>query len=65
MSPERRREVASKGGHRAHELGKAHQFTSEEAQIAGKKGGKIIGQDKQHMAKIGKIGGTNSRRFKA
>jgi hypothetical protein len=65
MSAERRRDVASKGGRRAHELGTAHQFNSEEAQSAGKKGGKTVSQDKQHMAKIGKIGGTNSRRPKS
>jgi len=33
------REIASKGGKKAHEAGTAHRFTSEEAAIAGKKGG--------------------------
>lgn len=32
-------EIASKGGKAAHAAGTAHQFTSEEARIAGKKGG--------------------------
>lgn len=39
MDPERRRELASKGGKAAHALGVAHQFTTEEAKSAGKKGG--------------------------
>ena len=39
MDPERHREIARRGGQRAHELGKAHQFTKEEARIAGRKGG--------------------------
>jgi general stress protein YciG len=39
LSPERRSEIASKGGKHAHKLGVAHQFTSEEARIAGSKGG--------------------------
>lgn len=39
MSPERQREIASKGGRAAHEQGVAHQWTSEEARQAGRKGG--------------------------
>lgn len=39
MDPERRRELASRGGKKAHEMGVAHKFSSEEAQMAGKKGG--------------------------
>lgn len=35
MDPERQREIASKGGHAAHESGHAHEFTSEEARAAG------------------------------
>ena len=41
MSPEKKREIASKGGKAAHRLGVAHKWTSEEAQIAGRKGGLI------------------------
>lgn len=40
MDPERRRALAKKGGEKAHELGRAHQFTEEEAKEAGKKGGR-------------------------
>ncbi len=39
LSPERRFEISSKGGKAAHAKGTAHQFTSEEAKIAGRKGG--------------------------
>ena len=39
MDPQKQREIASKGGKAAHEKGTAHEFTSEEARIAGKKGG--------------------------
>lgn len=44
MSPEKQREIASKGGKAAHQKGTAHQFTSEEARAAGKKGGQASGQ---------------------
>jgi uncharacterized protein len=39
MSPEKRREIASKGGRAAHEQGVAHQWTADEARLAGHKGG--------------------------
>ena len=39
MDAERQREIASMGGKAAHEKGTAHEFTSEEAQEAGRKGG--------------------------
>ena len=41
MSPEKQREIASKGGRAAHEKGTAHEWTSEEARTAGRKGGQI------------------------
>ena len=41
MSPERRREVARLGGQRAHELGRAHRWTGDEASEAGRKGAAI------------------------
>lgn len=40
MSPEKRREIASKGGRTAHALGKAHQWNTESARAAGRRGGK-------------------------
>ena len=41
MSPEKQREIASKGGRAAHQKGTAHEFTSAEAREAGRKGGMI------------------------
>lgn len=41
MSPERQREIARKGGRAAHEKGTAHEWTSDEARAAGRKGGQI------------------------
>jgi uncharacterized protein len=38
MSPERRREIASKGGRTSQARGTAHQWTPQEASEAGKKG---------------------------
>lgn len=39
--PARQREIASKGGKAAHTRGTAHQWTSEEASAAGRKGGLV------------------------
>ncbi len=57
MAPGKQREIASKGGRTAHELGRAHQFTPDEARVAGRKGGQAVSQDRVHMAKIGRLGG--------
>ena len=43
MDPSKQREIASKGGHAAHEKGTAHEFTTEEAREAGRKGGRSRG----------------------
>lgn len=37
MDPEKRAEIAKRGGQRAHELGRAHRFTTDEARAAGQK----------------------------
>ena len=39
MSPEKQREIASKGGRAAHLKGTAHEWTKDEARAAGRKGG--------------------------
>jgi general stress protein YciG len=39
MDRDRQREIASKGGRAAHKKGAAHEWTREEAQAAGRKGG--------------------------
>ena len=57
MDDERQREIASEGGRAAHEKGTAHEFSSEEARKAGRKGGEKVSQDRAHMAEIGREGG--------
>ena len=39
MSEDKQREISSKGGKAAHTAGTAHEFTSDEARAAGRKGG--------------------------
>lgn len=39
MDVKKQREIASKGGKAAHKKGTAHEWTSEEARAAGRKGG--------------------------
>jgi general stress protein YciG len=41
MSPEKQREIASKGGRAAHEKGTAHEWNADEARNAGRKGGQV------------------------
>jgi len=57
MTPEKRREIARLGGKAAHEKGRAHQFTPNEAREAGRKGGLSVSRNRQHMAEIGRAGG--------
>jgi general stress protein YciG len=44
MDRKRVSQIASKGGKAAHRAGTAHEFTSEEARAAGKKGGSAHGK---------------------
>lgn len=57
MDPAKQREIARRGGRAAHVKGTAHQFNSREAQLAGRKGGRKVSQDRRHMAEIGRKGG--------
>ena len=57
MDPKKQKAIASKGGIAAHEKGTAHQFSSEEAREAGRKGGGMVSRDRKHMAEIGRLGG--------
>lgn len=57
MDPDKQREIASKGGKAAHAKGVAHEFTPEEARVAGSKGGESVSRDREHMAVIGRRGG--------
>ncbi len=61
MDREKQREIARQGGRVAHELGKAHKFTSEEAREAGRKGGEVVSRNRDHMASIGRKGGEASQ----
>jgi general stress protein YciG len=55
MSPEKRIEMARKGGTAASK-GNGHKFTSAEAREAGRKGGIACGANRAHMAEIGRRG---------
>ena len=69
MDPARQREIASKGGKAAHAKGTAHEWSSDEARVAGRKGGEVVSRDRAHMAAIGREGGEargqNARRARA
>ena len=41
MSADKQRAIASKGGRAAHQQGSAHEWSSEEARVAGRKGGQV------------------------
>src|SRR6476661_9169788 len=60
MDSSRQREIARKGGRAAHEKGKAHEFTTDEARAAGRKGGEKVSLNRKHMAEIGRRGGKSS-----
>lgn len=60
MEAHRQREIARKGGRAAHEKGKAHEFTPDEARAAGRKGGEKVSVNRRHMAEIGRRGGRSS-----
>lgn len=51
MDPQRQRDIASEGGRAAHEQGKAHKFTPEEAREAGRKGGMASGAARASRSK--------------
>lgn len=55
MDRAKQREIASKGGKAAHQKGTAHEWTSEEARDAGRKGGIASHQRRREQA-----GGTNT-----
>jgi general stress protein YciG len=57
MDREKQREIASKGGKAAHAKGTAHEFDSDEARDAGRKGGQAVSRNREHMAMIGRRGG--------
>ncbi len=62
MDPSKQREIASKGGRAAHAKGTAHEFSTEEARVAGRKGGEAVSRDRAHMSAIGREGGHSRGR---
>ena len=61
MDRARQREIAAKGGRAAHAKGTAHVWSADEARAAGKRGGEVVSQDRDHMSTIGKEGGAARR----
>jgi uncharacterized protein len=60
MDEKKQRRIAAEGGRAAHASGRAHEFDSEEARQAGRKGGEAVSRDREHMSEIGKEGGRRS-----
>ena len=56
MDRNKQREIASKGGKAAHQKGTAHEWTSEEAREAGRKGGMASHRRKQEQQQPGAPG---------
>jgi hypothetical protein len=50
MTPEKQRQIASKGGREAHRQGTAHEFSSEEARAAGRLSRKITSANRRRVA---------------
>ena len=70
MDRAKQREIASKGGKAAHQKGTAHEWTSEEAREAGRKGGmashrrrkESTGQPETSATDMGDAGAMNAER---
>jgi len=65
LDPQRMREIASQGGKMAHRKGTAHEFSSDLARRAGRKGGLSVSADRAHMRKIGRLGGLHKGKRRA
>ena len=50
LTPQHLAEISQMGGRTAHAIGRAHQFTSEEAREAGRKGGKTTHERRRQNA---------------
>ena len=60
MDRAKQREIASKGGKAAHQKGTAHEWTSEEARDAGRKGG-IASHQRRREQMSGDVGSDEAR----
>lgn len=65
MPPETRSMIARMGGRAGHRLGTAHKFDREQAKAAGAKGGATVSADREHMRRIGRMGGRASAQGRA
>lgn len=63
MDRAKQREIASKGGKAAHQKGTAHEWTSEEARDAGRKGG--IASHRRRREQLASTLGSNETRTNA
>ena len=61
MDRNKQREIASKGGKAAHQKGSAHEWTSEEAREAGRKGGIASQRRKQDVSEASSSPVDNAR----
>lgn len=59
MDEDKQREIAAKGGRAAHQSGNAHEFSSDEAREAGRKGGESVSQEHQQVADTGREHGQS------
>ena len=59
MDRSKQREIASKGGKAAHQKGTAHEWTSEEARDAGRKGGLASHKRRREQMLSGSAGSTS------
>jgi general stress protein YciG len=67
MDRSKQRDIASKGGKAAHQKGTAHEWTSEEAREAGRKGGMASHrrkQEQQQQTPDGGAAGGNSEEMR-
>jgi general stress protein YciG len=60
MDRNKQRDIASKGGKAAHQKGTAHEWTSEEAREAGRKGGMASHRRKQQGGDATNTGGNEN-----
>lgn len=49
MNPDEHREICRRGGKQAHASGTAHEFTSDEAREAGRKGGRASAERRRRV----------------
>jgi general stress protein YciG len=59
MDRAKQREIASKGGKAAHQKGTAHEWTSDEARDAGRKGGLASHKRRREQLMAGSGGGSS------